>query len=126
MKTSNFKDYTGKNGVSICLYPPHDWVGAQFPMLAPERQTFYEKKSGHIDDKEYEKRYREEVLSKLDAQKIYDMFYDKVLLCWCDIGKFCHRRIVAEWIQESLGIQVDEWTPVDEKIENLSKIKPLF
>jgi hypothetical protein len=129
MKTSCFKYYTGEMGVAICIYPPIDWTGLRFPSLEPERSTFYAIKEGAITQQEYERLYREHVLSKLDPQNIYDMFRNNVLLCWEDPGEFCHRRIVAKWIEENLGIEVPEWNIKDEKLENLQKdkkIKPLF
>lgn len=137
MKTSNFKHYTGDFGVAICLYPPIDWTGTQFPALAPTKSIFYDKKSNKINEKEYEKRYREEVLSKLDPQKIYDLFKNCVLLCWEDPafdkngnicnegGSFCHRHIISKWLNESLGVIVDEWTLTDEKIIKKNS-NPLF
>jgi len=124
MKTSNFKIYKGDMGVSICIYPPLDWTGAQYLPLAPNRQTFYAKKANEIDEKEYEKIYREETLSKLDPQKIYDRFFNNVLLCWEPPGEFCHRLIVSKWIFENLGIKVPEWQPGDEDPVNFQK--PLF
>lgn len=124
MKTSCFKYYTGEDGVAICLYPPIDWTDLQFPALAPSRDIFYSIKSGKINEEEYERRYREEILSKLDPQNIYDMFKNNVLLCYESPGKFCHRRIVAAWLQENLGVIVDEWTPADEKKKNFNN--PLF
>jgi len=124
MKTSNFKVYKGEKGVSIALYPPIGYSGAQYLNLNPDRQTFFAKKNDQIDEKEYEKRYRENVLSKLDPKKIYNMFRDSVLLCWEPEGDFCHRRIVASWIEENLGIEVPEWHPGDDDPNNIST--PLF
>ncbi len=128
MKTSCFKYYTGDDGVAICLYPPLYWDGLRFPALAPYRRTFFEKKEGKIDEKEYERRYREEVLSKLNPQEIYDTLRNNVLLCWEESG-FCHRFIVARWIWENLSIEVPEWNKEDEEIEQMKKdkkINPLF
>ena len=116
MKTSSFKYYAGDMGVAICLYPPIYWEGMQFPALAPTKSIFYDKKSGKIDEKEYERRYRAEVLLKLNPQHIYNMFKNNVLLCWEEPGKFCHRRIVVKWLNETIKVIVDEWTPEDEKI----------
>jgi hypothetical protein len=136
MKTSCFKEYTGDNGVAVCLYPPIDWTGAQFPGLAPTRDIFYSKKSGKIDEKEYEKRYREEVLSKLNPEHIYNMFKDYVLLCWetplfdknkniINSGKnFCHRHIIAKWLNETINVTIYEWTLNNEKIKR--NFNPLF
>lgn len=124
MKTGNFKTYKGDKGVAICIYPPIDWSGEQFPSLAPDRNTFFSKKAGDIDEKQYEKQYRERVLSKLDAKKIYDQLFDRVLLCWEPAGDFCHRRILADWIKEETGFDVPEWKPGDEDPNNIQK--PLF
>lgn len=112
-------------GVAICIYPPIDWTGLRFPALEPERSTFYAIKNGTITQQEYERLYREQVLSKLDPQNIYDMFRNNVLLCWENPGEFCHRRIVAAWLYENLGIIVNEWTPDDEKIMKKNS-NPLF
>lgn len=108
MKTSNFKLYKGDKGVAICLFPPLDFKGEHFLLLAPDRKTFYEKKAGNITEEEYEKRYRENILSKLDPREIYERFKESVLLCWEDPGDFCHRRIVAQWLFEELKVIVDE------------------
>ena len=123
MKTSSFKTYKGNNGIAICIYPPLDWTGDRFYSLNPDRETFFAKKADQIDEAQYEKQYRERVLSKLDPQKTYDALRDKVLLCWEDPGLFCHRRIVAEWLQENLGVEVPEWKKDDEIKTNS---KPLF
>jgi len=124
MKTGNFKTYKGENGVSICLYPPLDYSGTQYPGLAPDRQTFFAKKADEIDEAEYEKQYRELVLSKQDAKNVYEMFCKSVLLCWEPAGDFCHRRIVAAWIQEELGIEIPEWQPGDDDPKDFQT--PLF
>ncbi len=125
MKTSNFRRYTGDKGVAICIYPPVDWAGLRYPALAPDRQTFYAIKEGAITKEQYEKLYRENVLAKLDPKAIYEMFKHNVLLCWEEPGKFCHRRIVAAWIQENLGIEVPEWDHSDE-LKKKSNTNPLF
>lgn len=125
MKTSCFKYYTGDQGVSICVYPPIDWTGCQYLGLAPDRQLLFDMKNGKLTKEQYEKLYRENTLSKQDPKRIYEMFKHNVLLCWESPGKFCHRRIVAKWIEENLGIEVLEWNPQDDIIIN-SKTNPLF
>jgi hypothetical protein len=59
-----------------------------------------------------------EILSRLDPAEIYDRlvaFSDNpVLLCWetasdCHLGRtFCHRHLVAQWLEDSLDIEVPE------------------
>ena len=125
MKTSNFKIYKGDNGIAICIYPPLDWAGPRFPMLEPPRKLFFSRKADQIDNKEYEKQYREQVLSKLNAKNIYEQLKDQVLLCWEPQGEFCHRRIISQWIFEQLGIEVPEWQPGDDDLPK-TNAKALF
>jgi len=33
---------------------------------------------------------------------------DAILLCWEKPGEFCHRRIVAEWLERETGVTVPE------------------
>ena len=121
MKTSCFKKYTGKNGVAICLYPPRNWTGVCFFPLAPDKQTFNNIKAGKITETEYEQLYIKNILSKLDIKEVYEKFKDSVLLCYENPGEFCHRRIVAKYIEDKLGIIVPEWNIKDEEIKTNSK-----
>ena len=62
---------------------------------------------------EYEERYRSEILSRLNPHEVvkdlHALYGRKVaLLCFEAAGKFCHRHIVAKWIEENTGISVDE------------------
>jgi hypothetical protein len=125
VKTSNFKIYKGDKGIAICIYPPLDWAGARFPALEPPRKLFFARKADHINDEEYEKGYREEVLSRLDPKNIYEQLQGQVLLCWENPGEFCHRRIIAKWIKENLDVDVPEWIPGDDNVPE-TKAKPLF
>jgi hypothetical protein len=57
-------------------------------------------------------------LDRLDPAEIYDRLIacgaHPVMLCWetasdCDCGKtFCHRHLVAQWLEDRLGIEVPE------------------
>lgn len=115
MKTGYFgkvKSYPKDKGyrfVSIARFNKF-WQGEEFKLLAPPAEII------KIEDKElYTKLYYEKVLNKLNPQEIYNKLGDNaVLLCyesWESIksGKtFCHRRIVAKWLEDNLGIKVDE------------------
>jgi len=49
------------------------------------------------------------LLRRLDPHKVFaDLTENAVLLCHCKPNEFCHRRIVAEWLEEHLGIVVPE------------------
>jgi len=48
-------------------------------------------------------------LDVLDAKKVYEeLGEDSILLCWEKSGDFCHRRLVAEWLEKELNVKVNE------------------
>ena len=109
MRTSYFSK-TGKHNdaVSIAGKAPPGFTGRQYKDLAP-LYWFYAKYKEDGDEAFYTAKYREEILDKLDPQKVYeDLGEDAILLCWEGSGKFCHRRLVAAWLEEILGIEVAE------------------
>jgi uncharacterized protein YeaO (DUF488 family) len=110
MQTSNFaRSGSDPKAVAISRSQPRGWAGRVFEALAPSWRLVQMAKSGAIDEDEYIRRYREEVLSKLDPARVYaDLGDDAVLLCWERPGAFCHRRLVAEWFEEKLGVSVPE------------------
>ncbi len=76
------------------------------------------------EESEYRRRYFAEVLAKLDPAKVAADLDGKILLCWEKPGEeFCHRRMVAEWLEESLGIQVPEADYVASKPKRPAKKK---
>lgn len=110
MRTSYFAKFNDeKFGVSISRVTPK-WsnITKEYKALAPSWSLVSDYKSGKIDKDGYTKRYYEETLSKLDAKKVYNDLKDKVLLCYEKKGDFCHRHIVANWIENELGIKVEE------------------
>ena len=108
MNTSYFNKYKGANRISICLRPPYWYTGRQFQELAPPYWLLIKYKKDR--DKEfYIKTYYKEILDKLNPQDTYNKLgEDAVLLCWEESGEFCHRRLIAEWLEWELGIEVNE------------------
>lgn len=74
-------------------------------------------RSGYSKDcfEEYKEKYYRQ-LSQYDPQYIYDTFKYCTLICYessKDLAsgkKFCHRRMIAGWIETELGITVPEET----------------
>jgi hypothetical protein len=67
---------------------------------------------GMVDETEYANEYRRDVLDKLDpAKAAEELGSHAVLLCREAPDKFCHRRLVAAWLEEALGIEVPEYVP---------------
>jgi len=61
-----------------------------------------------MGEEEYRQKYQA-ILARLDPRKVYeDLGQEAVLLCWEQPGEFCHRRLVAAWLEEALGVTVPE------------------
>ncbi len=72
MQTSNFaRSGSHPKAVAISRSQPHGWTGRVFEPLAPSWRLVQAAKSGAIDEDEYTRRYRAEVLSKLDPATVY-------------------------------------------------------
>lgn len=107
MKTSYFAKFKGKNGVCVAVKSPPGFKGYYYPDLYPKQKALWQfKKDG--DRKKFTKAYYNQVLNKLDPQLIWDDLKDDVLLCWEGAGRFCHRRIIAEWLENELGVVIPE------------------
>ncbi|MEW6657187.1 MAG: hypothetical protein AB1424_00875 [Thermodesulfobacteriota bacterium] len=94
--------------VAISLGVPRGWRGARYLVLAPPRALIK-----IMDPKTFIPLYRAQVLDRLDPHKIIrDLGGDNFLmLCWEDPGVFCHRRVVAVWMEKATGIKVEEFNP---------------
>ena len=112
MNTSYFaKNAKHPNAVAISLIVPEWFKGRQYRKLAPSWDIFNNwKKNG--SDALYTKQYKWEILGTLDPLVVYEeLGPNAVMLCYEGKGKFCHRHIVAEWLNEALrkqGIVVTE------------------
>lgn len=91
-----------------------NYQGACFPKLAPKRNFWkvWHDNIGIISEEEnnryYVEQYYQQVLSKLDPEDIYRKLDNSILLCYEANTEFCHRHIVAEWLQLLLNIEVPE------------------
>jgi hypothetical protein len=109
MRTSNFQR-AGKNpkSVSIAGLGPSFFKGREYRKLAP-KFWFFKKFKKDGDAAFYTIQYKKEVLDTLNPKTVYDeLGEDSILLCWERPGEFCHRRLVADWFKEKLGIEVKE------------------
>lgn len=101
------------------------WYGERYPALFPTWDMIH-----MTDEEEYEKAYREQILSKLDPMKVWEDLHDAVILCYESMDEiekgetFCHRHIIARWLEEELwlrGIDVEIPELRDDK-KDLKKI----
>ena len=104
--------------ISICGKAPDWYKGLQYKKLAPKYGFFMEWKKNHDNDY-YIKHFEYEVLDGLDAtgvildfsRRIYGFNVgenDIALICYEKPSDFCHRHLVAEWLNQN-GFMCEEW-----------------
>lgn len=100
--------------ISICGKAPDWYDGIQYKKVAPKYGFFQEWKKNH-DNNFYIEHFDAEVLDMLNAESVYRDLEklsngnDCVLLCYEKVGDFCHRHLVANWLQDKLSIEVKEY-----------------
>ena len=109
METSSFKiSGSDLRAVSIARYPMF-FKGRRYYALAPSVALLKAWKAGKISQVEYEERFYQETLSPLISDQVFqDLGKEAILLCFESPGVFCHRRIVATWLEEALKIGIPE------------------
>lgn len=105
MHTSHFWRFHHEHDsrlVSIALKTPAWFQGRTYPALAPRLDML------PMEEEDYLPEYQK-ILYKLDPRQVYeDLGPDAILLCWERPGAFCHRRLVARWLEKNLGVEVPE------------------
>ncbi len=106
--TSNFsKRGYDVNACSISGKCPEWFTGMEYKKLAPKYWFFRKYKQDH-NEEFYIKHYYSEVLSKLDPEDVLKDLDGKILLCYESENQFCHRFLVADWLEQKLGIEIKE------------------
>ena len=102
--TSNFaRSSKHPDAVAISRGVPRFYKGRRCLALAPPTWLL-KAKDPALFDREYRKQ-----LDALDAKQVAeDLGPNAILLCWESFNVRCHRRLVAEWLEEKLGIVVPE------------------
>lgn len=108
---SNMREITKRHiiPINIALWPPRFFKGKSLRYVAPSRSILKDTKS----DEEYIRRYRNEILSNLDIDRllrdleILSEGQDVALLCYEKPGDLCHRHLLAEYMNEH-GYDVHE------------------
>ena len=111
--------------IGVCQFPPKWFDGPNLISIAPTKNILLTCKNNH---QEFIKRYKTEVLSiHRDPQDFVNRLefisngHDVALCCFEEPDKFCHRHLIAEWLNNSLNLDVQEF-----KIIEKTKITPLF
>ena len=118
--------------ISICAKVPNWYTGLQYKKIAPKWSFFNEWKKNH-DNEFYIKHFNEEVLKPLNQIEVLEDLYslldyetknilqmfncppwsnpdiNLILLCYEKPEDFCHRHLIADWLNQSyLSIHVEE------------------
>jgi len=113
LKTASFSTTPPDGRISIARFAPrrHPAGYRIYSKLAPGKWF------NSVSEEEYRILFADEILSRLDPQATWDALhalaapFEPVLLCWEKPGEFCHRRLVATWFEEHLGVIVSELEP---------------
>ena len=104
--------------ISICGKAPDWYKGLQYKKLAPKYDFFMKWKENHDNDY-YIKCFNEQVLDTLKSEVVVaelskmagnsnNKFEHICLICYEKPSDFCHRHLVADWLNEE-GFKCEEW-----------------
>lgn len=104
--------------ISICGKAPDWYKGLQYKKLAPKYDFFMKWKENHDNDY-YIKCFNTQVLDTLKSEVVVaelskmagnlnNNFEHICLICYEKPFDFCHRHLVADWLNEE-GFKCEEW-----------------
>ena len=105
--------------IGVALWPPRFFRGISMKQVAPRRYMLDDR----LTDEEYIRMYRNDVLRLVDARSFIQALerasrgMDVALCCFEKPGDFCHRHILAKWLNEQTGIEVSEFGVAESKQE---------
>ena len=145
--TGNYSNVKSGNTVSVTGDGGNGWkyYGASYKKLAPRLITYvpyaeryeelleidnsieYKRFRKEIED-EYIKSYYETRLKNIDVYELLNTLYNMfgsniILLCHEDIKDFCHRRLIADYIEIKTGIYIPEVSNLDGKVKKMLPIR---
>lgn len=98
--------------VAICAKAPDAYTERQYKTLAPKYDCLMQYKQDH-NEEAYIQKYNSQVLSHLSPAEVVRQLEllsdgkDVVMLCYEKRGDFCHRHLVAKWLN-NYGYNVKE------------------
>ena len=104
-----------------------NYIGECYPELAPKLSFWkiWHDNIGKISEEEnnryYVQEYWNQVLSKLDPEKVFRDLDNSVLLCYEPNPMFCHRHIVAAWLEILLDVKIPEMRAKDYQTEETNR-----
>ena len=113
---AKYKQYIeqGLIPISISRKTPHWFNGDKYIILAPKYMLIYDYKNGTINEEVYKERFNkwlnclivEHVVEELSSFGDLDKL---VLCCYERPTDFCHRHLVADWLNKYTDLDVKEY-----------------
>ena len=116
--TSNYARHAqNPNAFAISRKAPDWYHGEEIQSLAPSWDIIMPYRDGRLGREGYKTQYIELLKSrKLTAKGIVESIPDgAILLCYEAQNEFCHRRVLADWIEKETGFVIPEWQNEKEK-----------
>jgi len=102
--------------IAICGGIPFYWKGLWYKKVAPKKGFFLEWKKTH-DNGYYISHFEHEVLNGLNPDEVVSELFELAggaekiaLICYENPDEFCHRHLVADWLNATGRYNVVEWT----------------
>lgn len=124
-KTGNLISISGDRGKRV------NFNGKAISLLAPKRSFWNEwhnnigKVSFYDNTRYYIQEYYRQVLLKINVIQLLENEKEPILLCYEPSSDFCHRHILAEYLNLMYGIEVLE-IEIDEIGEIVYKQRPKY
>ncbi len=87
--------------VAISIFTPASYRGLSLKELAPSQQLLNQwKQSAQTDEDwlKYEVEYKKQ-LENLNPREVAKLLNGKTMLCYEASDRYCHRRLVAQWLR---------------------------
>jgi len=117
--TSNYARHGGNPlAIGISLTVPDWYEGKRLQYLAPRSDMVGKIKKGeaNYNQRKYTREYYD-VLNgrKIDAGQLIESLPEgSLLLCYESPKDFCHRHLLAEWVERKTGFVITEWKNEEE------------
>ena len=111
------RSYDHPNAIGISASVPKHFTGPHMTVLAPSWELLDKYKKGEMTKNQYAEEYVALLEGrKLTPQIVYDSIPNAaILLCYEKPGDFCHRRVLAEWLENDLNVTIKEWLSDEEQ-----------
>lgn len=119
--TSNYaRKGQDPNAIAISRKPPDWFMGPTILDLAPTWQMVNGIKQGILDEHQYTEMYLDLLKQRrFDPHRFVKQLKEPTfLLCYEKPTDFCHRRVLALWIEDQTGIVIPEWRNEKEETEH--------